>query len=270
MGTIIKFLSCKFENVYDNSTWLVCNIMHDGVYCCSFDFLRKNKRITSGAVGCQGTWSMFRRWQHGGRIGRLQLYLQLVVYFYSSRNIKSAKMQYSLITRFQVCDLFYTQVRFCVQESFLITWFILRYWTYKMSVRYILSSVSKIKSIHSVIFHAIYGAVCIQLTHLSYDDCENTNTLYTQGCLGVAEKNPWLFPDISLTANTNSSHCRNIYLWWFFAIHSEPHKNNNIHQSMLQHSCLEKRSAQENVFNIMKTVDILCQTLCKTWKQIKF
>ena len=34
--------------------------------------------------------------------------------------------------------------------------------------------VSKIKSILSIIFHAIYGAVCIQFTHFSYDDCENT------------------------------------------------------------------------------------------------
>ena len=37
--------------------------------------------------------------------------------------------------------------------------------------------VSKIKSILSVIFHAIYGTLCIQLTHLSYDDCENMCTL---------------------------------------------------------------------------------------------
>ena len=29
-----------------------------------------------------------------------------------------------------------------------------------------------IKSIFSVIFHAIYGAVCAQLTHSPYDDCE--------------------------------------------------------------------------------------------------
>ena len=39
---------------------------------------------------------------------------------------------------------------------------------------------------------------------------------------------------------------------------------------MLQHSGLENRSAQENAFNIMKIVDILCRTLCKTQKQIKF
>ena len=32
----------------------------------------------------------------------------------------------------------------------------------------------KIKSILSIIVPAIYGAVRIQLTHSSYDDCENT------------------------------------------------------------------------------------------------
>ena len=36
---------------------------------------------------------------------------------------------------------------------------------------------SKIKSILSMILHAIYGAVCIQHTHSFYDDCENTCTL---------------------------------------------------------------------------------------------
>ena len=37
--------------------------------------------------------------------------------------------------------------------------------------------VSKIKSIISIIFHAIYGAVCIQLTHFSCDYCKSTCTL---------------------------------------------------------------------------------------------
>ena len=46
-----------------------------------------------------------------------------------------------------------------------------RYWTSKMLVE----CVSKIKSILSFIFHAIYGAVYIlQLTNISYDGCENT------------------------------------------------------------------------------------------------
>ena len=48
-----------------------------------------------------------------------------------------------------------------------------------MLIRYTLSEcVSKIKSILSVVIYAIYGAVCIPLTHLSYDDCEHTCTLY--------------------------------------------------------------------------------------------
>ena len=37
--------------------------------------------------------------------------------------------------------------------------------------------VSKIKTILSIIFQAMYRAVCIQLTHFSYDLCENTCTL---------------------------------------------------------------------------------------------
>ena len=37
-----------------------------------------------------------------------------------------------------------------------------------------LERVTKIRSVLSIIFHAINGAVCIQLTHCSYDDCENT------------------------------------------------------------------------------------------------
>ena len=38
--------------------------------------------------------------------------------------------------------------------------------------------VSKIKSVLFIIFHAIYGAVRIQLTHFYFDDCENTLTLF--------------------------------------------------------------------------------------------
>ena len=53
-----------------------------------------------------------------------------------------------------------------------------RYWYSKMLCQvHSVECVSKIKSIPSVSFHAILGAVCIQLTHLSYDDCENTCTL---------------------------------------------------------------------------------------------
>ena len=36
--------------------------------------------------------------------------------------------------------------------------------------------VSKIKSIISIIFYAIYGVVCFQLTHFCFDDCDNIFT----------------------------------------------------------------------------------------------
>ena len=37
---------------------------------------------------------------------------------------------------------------------------------------------SKIKSILSIIVHALYGAVCIQFTHVSYDVCEIMCTFF--------------------------------------------------------------------------------------------
>ena len=52
-----------------------------------------------------------------------------------------------------------------------------RYCTSKLHVKYsFVEYVSKIKSVLSIIFLAIYGAVCIQLTHFTYDDYENTCT----------------------------------------------------------------------------------------------
>ena len=39
-----------------------------------------------------------------------------------------------------------------------------------------LECVSKIRSVLSIMLHAIYGAACIQLTQLSNKDCENTFT----------------------------------------------------------------------------------------------
>ena len=50
--------------------------------------------------------------------------------------------------------------------------------------------------------------------------------------LGLAEK-------ISLTANTNSNHCRDIYPEVIYAIYSK-HRNYIIHQPVFQHSGLEK------------------------------
>ena len=51
------------------------------------------------------------------------------------------------------------------------------HWTYKMPVRYILSSVWVRLSIFSVIHYTICGAVCFQLTRLSCDHWENMYTL---------------------------------------------------------------------------------------------
>ena len=45
-----------------------------------------------------------------------------------------------------------------------------------LSGAFCLECMSKMKSVLSVIFHAIYGAVRIQLTRFSYDDCENMCT----------------------------------------------------------------------------------------------
>ena len=46
-----------------------------------------------------------------------------------------------------------------------------------LSGKFSLECVSKIKSILPIIFHAICGAVRIQLAHFSYGDCENMSTL---------------------------------------------------------------------------------------------
>ena len=61
---------------------------------------------------------------------------------------------------------------------------------------------------------------------------------------GLAEKNPWLSPDISLTANTNSSPCRNIYPEVIFC-NPKLHRIHIIHQQVLYYSGLENRSAQK-------------------------
>ena len=55
-----------------------------------------------------------------------------------------------------------------------------RYWTSKILLKYrqVHSGECVSKSILSVIFHAIHGAVCIQLTRFSYDDCENMCALF--------------------------------------------------------------------------------------------
>ena len=48
-----------------------------------------------------------------------------------------------------------------------------------LSGTFCLECVPKIKSMISIIFHAIYRVVHIQLTHFSYDDCGNMCTCYS-------------------------------------------------------------------------------------------
>ena len=60
----------------------------------------------------------------------------------------------------------------------IMQWRIWMHWTSKMLVRCIQSSVSKFMSILAIVFHATYVAVCIQFTHFSYDDCQNTCTWF--------------------------------------------------------------------------------------------
>ena len=91
------------------------------------------------------------------------------------------------------CPLSLCYLMMCLNKKYVMTW-----WSYSffytphwliiiiftdvsesiellkfVSGRFCLECVSKIKSTLSIIFHAIYGAVRIQLTHFSYDDCEN-------------------------------------------------------------------------------------------------
>ena len=64
---------------------------------------------------------------------------------------------------------------FACTIHYLIIW---RYWTSKNVCEvYCVEWVFKVKSIISINFYEIHGAVCIQLTHFSYVDFQNTCTL---------------------------------------------------------------------------------------------
>ena len=67
--------------------------------------------------------------------------------------------------------------------------------------------VCKIESILSIIFQAIYGAVCIRLTHFSYDDWKNTCTLSY-----VIIKSEILPICHMVTSWNNGNHCMSFYL----------------------------------------------------------
>ena len=72
-----------------------------------------------------------------------------------------------------------------------------------------LECVSKIKSVLSIIFHAIFGAVHIQLTHFSYDNCENMCTLssYNHQIESMTH-----LPLFRVRSRNNGIHCMSVYI----------------------------------------------------------
>ena len=79
-------------------------------------------------------------------------------------------VQYS--DTFWLADLIRLFVHYTISLSSLCK-LIWGHWTYKMPVRYSLSSVWVRLSIFSVIHYTIYGAVCVQFTNFPCDDWEN-------------------------------------------------------------------------------------------------
>ena len=95
--------------------------------------------------------------------------------------------------------------------------FIWRHWTYKIPVRYNLSSVSKIKHILSNIHYTICGTVCFQFTHFLRDDWENIYTLsYYHHQIGSMN----YFPLFRVRSWNNGMGCMSFYILmaWLFEI----------------------------------------------------
>ena len=72
-----------------------------------------------------------------------------------------------------------------------------------------LECVSIIRSVLSFIFHAINGSTCIQLTHLSYDDCEKTCiwSYYHHQIESMTH-----LPLFRLSSWNNGMHCMSFYI----------------------------------------------------------
>ena len=85
--------------------------------------------------------------------------------------------------------------------------------------------VSKIESILSVIFHAIYRSICIQLTLLFHDDYENTcNLSYYHHQIGSMTH----LPLFRVRSWNNGMHCLSFYILIIF---------------LLQHLCNHTKSS---------------------------
>ena len=84
-----------------------------------------------------------------------------------------------------------------------------RHWTYKMPVKYILSSVSKIEYIPSIIHYTICGAVCFQFTHYPCDYWDNIYTLsYCHHRIGSMN----YYPLFRVRSWNNGVRCMSFYI----------------------------------------------------------
>ena len=75
--------------------------------------------------------------------------------------------------------------------------------------------VSKIKSTFLIIFHAIYEAVCIQLTHFSCDDCGNTCSLF---CFHYQTLSMNHLSSFMIRSWNNGMRCRYLIFFWAFSV----------------------------------------------------
>ena len=101
----------------------------------------------------------------------------------------------------------FVQYTFSLSSLCKLIW---RHWTYKMSVRYILSSVWVRLSIFSPLSSIqICGTVCFQFTHSSCDDWENIYTLsYYHHQIGSMK----YYPLFRVRSWNNGVHCMSIYI----------------------------------------------------------
>ena len=101
----------------------------------------------------------------------------------------------------------------------------------------------------------IYIIICDQVTVV---------TRQSKVATGLAEKN-------SLTANTNSSHCHDIYIYTVVIFCNIFKTTSQSHYSSIDASPVLKIGQHKKTFSTSWKFPISCaQTLCKTWKQIKF
>ena len=124
----------------------------------------------------------------------------------------------------------FVQYTISLSSLFKLIW---RHWTYKMPVRYTLSSVSKIMHILSVIQYTICWAVCFQFTYSSCDDWENTYTLsYYHHQIGSMNS----YPLFRVRSWNNGVRCMSFYILSY----NIPNKKNCNCNNVEYHNSCEK------------------------------